>query len=330
MKIVKERLNLANEIPLARPWAVMFELSSLCNFACEFCPVSKKEDRDKHGLKLMNMQPELFKKMIDQLKEFPDTGQPFKFYYNGGGESLMNSNFVEMIEYAISNFPNANAHIIRTNASLITPEVSDKLIKAGMTEINISIEAVNEEGYEKITHRKGMFQRVLDNVTYLYDHRGNCRIYAKIIPLGTPETDETEFFRIFTPITDIRETEHIMHWANQTNELVDKLRRPEITVNGDPITDNIACPYIFYTLMLTAFGQAHLCCFDLFNYVDVGNVNDNTLLEIWTGEKIKDFWRMHLEGRRFEHKACSDCFYTYGAPDFLTEQDRLDILERLK
>lgn len=330
MKIVKDRRDLAKEIPLATPWALMVEMSSACNFKCKFCPVSDLEENKKHNFKHKFMEADLYKKIIDQFNDFPETEQPFKVYINGIGETSYHPQFVELVRYTTEKLKIADAFIIRTNASLLTPDVVDEIIDAGMTEINISIEAVNEKGYEEVTGRKGMFQKVLDNMTYLYAHRGKCRIYAKIIPLGTPETDEKDFFRIFTPITDIRETEYIMNWGGVQKDLTLGAKKPEITVNGDPIIPNITCPYIFYTIMLNVDGDVHLCCFDPYTYVNVGNINNNTLQEIWTGDRIKEFWRLHLEGKRYGLKACGPCTYLYGCPDFLTEQDRLDILERLK
>jgi radical SAM protein with 4Fe4S-binding SPASM domain len=330
MKCVKERINLAKEIPLQTPMALMLEMSSACNFKCKFCPVSDTEENKKHDFKYEFMNPELYKKAVDQFNDFPKTGNPFKVYINGIGESSYHPQFVELVRYTTEKLKRADAFIIRTNASLLTPDVVDEIIDAGMSEINISVEAVNEEGYEKVTGRKGMFQKVLDNVTYLYNHRGKCRVYAKIIPLGTPETDEKEFFRIFTPITDIREVEYVMNWGGVEKDLTGGVKKPEITVNGDPITPNITCPYIFYTIMVNASGIVHNCCFDPFTYVNVGDINKNTLQEIWNGEKLKAFWRLHLEGKRYGLRACGPCTYLYGCPDFLTEKDRLEILERLK
>ena len=332
MKCVTDRRNLAEEIPLAVPFAPMIEMSSYCNFACEFCPVSKKEDIKGTNFVRHHMEPELFKTIIDQLNEFPIIeGYPFKLYLNGGSESSTHPQFVELIQYATSKLKHrANSFIIRTNGSLLTPDVSDKIIEAGMTEINISIEAVNGKGYEKVTHRKGMFQRVLDNVTYLYNHRGNCRIYTKIIPLGTPETDKEEFFRIFGPISNMIDIELPMFWSGSKRDVTLGKGIPERTVNDDPITPNVACPYIFYTLMISSMGLIHNCCFDIFDYIDNGNVHENTLQELWGKGKMLEFWKLHLEGRRMEHPICSKCQYVYGCPDFLSEEDRKNILERLK
>jgi len=329
VKIVTDRLPLSELAPLPRPWAPMFEMSTLCNFACEFCPTAIEDERKRVGFARKFMEPELFKRAIDQLAEFPDTGQPFKAYYNGMGESIIHPQFFELVDYAVKKNI-FTSHIVRTNASLFEPEFNRKIIDVGMTEINISIEAVSEEGYQKITKRKGMFDKIVAGVTDLYEHRGDCRIYAKIIPLGTPETDEAEFRRIFTPITNMIDVEYPMRWNNGMKyDTSLGNAKPEITVNGDPITPNVTCPYIFYTLMINVDGIVHLCCFDWSTQVNVGDMRDNTLLEIWYGDKIGEFWKMHLYGERYKNPACKDCQYIYGAPDYLDVGAREAILRRL-
>ena len=329
MKIVTDRLNLFDEIPLKRPFAPMIEMSTTCNFRCEFCPTAIDSEISRTCFERKFMERELVMRCIDELADFPRDDKPFKLYYNGMGESIIHPDFVNAVRYAVSKNV-FTAHIVRTNASIFEPEFNEQLIDAGMTEINISIEAVNEAGYYRITKRSGMFDRIVAGVTDLYSRRKNCRVYAKIIPLNTPDTDVDEFRRIFEPITDILDVEYPMQW-NNSMEYDTTLGQsiPTLTVNGDPTTPNVSCPYIFYTMMINVSGIVHLCCFDWSTQVNVGNMKDNTLQEIWTGNKIKKFWKLHLSGNRFDNNACKDCQYIYGAPDFLTPEQREELVGRL-
>jgi radical SAM protein with 4Fe4S-binding SPASM domain len=331
MKIVKDRLDLAKEAPLARPLAPMFEMSTACNFACEFCPTAIPSERERVGFARKFMDPDLFKRAVDELAEFPNTGQPFKAYYNGMGESCIHPQFVELLKYAVDKGC-FTAHIIRTNGSTLEPEFNQAILDAGITEVNISIEAVNEYGYERITKRAGMFKKVVAGVRDLHARRtaGKTRVYCKIIPLGTEDTDEAEFRRIFTPICDMIDVEYPMQWNNgMVYDTTRGAAKPTLTVNGDPVTPNVTCPYIFYTLMVNVDGIVHLCCFDWSTQVNVGDMRKESLMDIWYGDKIQDFWRMHLSGARWKNPACRDCQYIYGAPDYLDVSQRTDILLRL-
>lgn len=332
MKIVKERLNLSKLSPLARPLAPMFEMSTRCNFSCEFCPTAIPTERERVGFKRLDMAPDLFRRAVDELAAFPDTGHPFKAYYNGMGESCIHPQFVELVRYAVDN-GGFSAHIVRTNGSFLEPEFNRQIIEAGITEVNISIEAVNEAGYKRITRREGMFDRIVAGVADLHNRRpaGKLRVYCKIIPLNTPDTDVDEFRRIFGPISDMIDIELPMQWNNGMEyDTARGLKRPQLTVNNDPITPNIACPYIFYTLMINVEGIVHLCCFDWSTQVNVGDMREQSLQEIWNGDKIREFWAMHLRGDRYQNPACRDCQYIYGAPDYLTPIERANMLERIR
>lgn len=326
----KDRVPLFPLIPLERPFAPMIEMSTACNFRCKFCPRAMDSEIARVGFERKFMKKEFIMRCIDELAEFPRSDKPFKLYYNGMGESIIHPDFIEMVEYAVSKDV-FTSHIVRTNGSLFEPVFNQRLIDAGMTEVNISIEAVSEEGYRRIAGVKGMFDKIVAGVKDLHERSGDCRIYAKIIPLNTPDTDVDEFYRIFEPITDIIDVEYPMQWNNgMIEDSTAGVGLPEVTVNGDPLTPNIACPYIFYTLMINVDGIVHLCCFDWSTQVNVGDMRKNTLQEIWNGDKIKEFWRLHLSGNRFDNNACRDCQYIYGAPDFMSREVRNELLERLK
>jgi len=330
MKIVEDRLPLFDLIPLARPFAPMIEMSTACNFKCKFCPRAMDSEVARVGFERKFMKTHLVKRIIDELCEFPDTGHPFKLYYNGMGESIIHPDFIDVVKYGVAKNV-FDEHIIRTNGSLLEPEFNKQLIDAGMTEVNISIEAVSEEGYQRLSGVKGMFDKIVNGVRDLHERSGDCRVYAKIIPLNTPDTDVDEFYKIFEPITDTIDVEYPMRWNNSMEEdSTMGLGIPDTTVNGDPLTPNVCCPYIFYTLMVNVDGIVHLCCFDWSTQVNVGDMREQTLSQIWGGRQMRDFWKLHLSGNRYKNNACKDCQYIYGAPDFLTREQRKILLRRLE
>jgi radical SAM protein with 4Fe4S-binding SPASM domain len=60
-------------------------------------------------------------------------------------------------------------------------------------------------------------------------------------------------------------------------------------------------------IMILWDGRVSLCCFDGEGDVIFGDLNRQSLKEIFAGEKASEYRRAHMEGRRSEMKLCKDC-----------------------
>ena len=64
-------------------------------------------------------------------------------------------------------------------------------------------------------------------------------------------------------------------------------------------------------------------CDTIYKPVVLGNVNETSLLEMWNGEKLKEFRKMHLLKNRYSNDKCRVCC----APDDVSHpEDELDSL----
>jgi radical SAM protein with 4Fe4S-binding SPASM domain len=73
-------------------------------------------------------------------------------------------------------------------------------------------------------------------------------------------------------------------------------------------------------------GTISICCVDWAHETVIGNVNEESLDAIWTGERMREFRKLQLEGRRNHNPACANCSYVQGMPessDLDTFKDRL-------
>jgi radical SAM protein with 4Fe4S-binding SPASM domain len=327
MKVNTDRIDLVKEIPVDRPLSFLLETTSRCNFLCSFCPSSDLEMTSQVGFVRKDMPEEMFKKVVNDLKEFPRKIKIVHYHYMG--DPLMNPNLSSLVRYSVdANI--GDEHWIRTNGSLLTNETVKKIVDSGLTRIGISVEAVSEEGYQKLVHRKGMFDKVVQGVTNLYDYaKGKCQVYAKIIDFGIPETDPNQFMKIFTPITDECGVEYPRQWNHYKTDTT-MGQGVNLTVNGDNLNrGRISCPFPFFTMTVTATGKCLMCCFDWSSQTIVGDVNNNSVKEIWKGKEVKDFWLMHLRGERYKNPACRECQDIYTPPDNL-DNDRDELIARLE
>ena len=163
------RQNLREILPLAKPFTVLIEPSSLCNFRCIQCFQSIKTE-SYFTRNLMNMPMERFRRVIGQLHQWP--GPKLKVLkLNLYGEPLVSPDFPEMLELAKQ--ANITERIeTTTNASLLTPEVAESMIKNGLDYLRVSIYATEQDRHQRVTGSTLNIRRIRDNLVYLLKPSG--------------------------------------------------------------------------------------------------------------------------------------------------------------
>ena len=171
------RTPLETVIPLATPFIVFADPASSCNFKCSFCPTGHRDMIAGTGRFQGVMKYEVFQKIVDDLGEFDKPIKVLRMYKDG--EPFLNKRLAEMVAYA-----KRSKHIdyidTTTNGTFLSPERVGPVLEAGIDKINISVDGMSEETYTKFTGFKFDFEKFIENVKWLYDHRGTCEVVVKI------------------------------------------------------------------------------------------------------------------------------------------------------
>lgn len=322
--------SLSRMLPLQAPQSVMIDICNVCNFKCSFCPTADRELLKEVGRPKGTMSLSLFKKIIDDLKVF--NGNIAVISLHKDGEPLLNNHVVEMVKYAKAARV-AGTIEITTNASRLFPALADSLIDAGLDSIRISVEQVSSDGYKKIVNNFDDYDTILKNVEYLYRskkrRRSNLHVLAKIINVGLSQSEKDKFISDFGPIADVARIEGIMGWSH--SELKDFTLGLKPTVGMDGLTplkmDRIVCPEPFKMLAINFNGEVSPCCDDWAMQLIVGNLNKQSVKDVWRGESINKIRRLHLQNKRGELGACAKCQYMLGVTDlFDLDKSRDDLL----
>ena len=145
-----QRIKLVDAIPLPAPLIVQIFDIYACNLACKFCHYGlEKAKRPKLTTKPV-MALSLFKKIVDDMTQFPVKIKMLRFC--GAGESLLDKNIVEMVRYAAERQVAEKMELI-TNGILLTPRMSVDLIEAGLERLRVSIYGLSPEKYREIAGR---------------------------------------------------------------------------------------------------------------------------------------------------------------------------------
>ena len=312
-----DKVKLEDVAPLKTPFSVHIDVCSYCNFKCSFCfqadTLGKKEKDFPHGM----MKMDLFKKTVDDLKDFPDRIKKIKI--GNHGEPTMHPDLPKHIKYARDSNV-ADIIEVFTNGSKLNPKLNRELVDAGLQRINISLEGLSSERYLKVAKAKINWDEFLTNIKDLYDYsrkNGDLVIYVKVVNnaselngqtvFSLSEDEKKYFYKTFGNIADEVYIEKIVpQWA-ETQE--DKQNELEYTGMYDQKTVKYkkVCPFIFMYLHINHDGIVSPCTLDWPREVAIGDASKNTASEIWNGKKLKDLQIAQLKGERDQIKFCKDC-----------------------
>jgi MoaA/NifB/PqqE/SkfB family radical SAM enzyme len=313
---LENREPLAPAIPLSTPWVLFIDPSSYCNFKCKFCMNDKIKDKK-------TMDFNLYKKIIDDLQEFPQKIKVLRLYCCG--EPLMNVYFTDMVKYAKKSDKVLKVDTT-TNGFILNSVYNCDLIASGIDRINISINGMTSAQYRDFTGRNVNFSKLVSNIEHLYSIKKDTIIFVKINGDYLSEADKNLFMKTFSPISDGCNIEHtISCWYDTEVENID----PDVGVYGQPRESVLVCPYPQYSMTIQSDGQASVCFLDWDKRMIIGDARYQSVKNIWNGERMKAFQKDMLRGRRSEHIICSQCDQLSGGmPENLDSQVE-EILKRL-
>jgi radical SAM protein with 4Fe4S-binding SPASM domain len=281
---------------------------------------------EKKGFKFQFMPEDLYKKLLDDLQEFPDKLKKLEFY--GMGEPLCNPRLPDMLKLAKASDV-ARKLTVMTNGALLTHELSRALIESGVDEIRISLQGLSAEQYWKTSKAKIDFDKFLDEIAYLYSIRNNCKLFVKIIGSALTEEDQKEnkLHKLFAHITDAYSVEGLLPLFQDLD--YDKIGVLAPSRFGEVIPKRFICHFQFYRVIVLSDGRVSSCC-DPLNGFYWGNIGEQSLKSIWDSKPRIDFLKRLLSLSKLP-AMCKKC---YLPMDMLSEADNLapyadEILERL-
>ena len=308
-----ERKKLKDVIPLRTPYAVYFFPTNLCNFMCNYCAHGDgiKIFAEQYGLKAESMSFDTFARAVDSLKKFPDKLKVLNL--SGQGEPLLNSSIIDMVKYAKQAGVTERIEII-TNASLLTHEMSDGLIEAGLDCIRISLQGMSDETYWRICRRRIKTKELFSNIKYFYENKKQCLVYVKVMDIALVEDEEELFYNTFNDISDRMYIEH----CKPVYDSVELTKKYGVDTDryGRKHSPRQICPLPFYMLGILPDGTISPCE-TIYVPEVLGNVWKDELPEVWNGRKMKQFQEMQMKKLRMNNSKCVRC----NAPDDVAHPD---------
>lgn len=279
------------------PNLVVIENTSFCNSSCSMCPHSVM--KRKQG----TMKTDLFHKIIDQCNKL---GVKQVGLHNFG-EPLMDKDFAEKLRYASQK---ADASVgTSTNAALMRSELAKEIILSGLDTINFSIDAFTKASYEKI--RVGLpFKEVIKNVENFIDIRKQLgkkkpEIIVDFIETELNKGEKKLFINKWKGLVDKVNITTLHAWGGSYEGKAGKgkFHSKLLKIKREP------CRFLWTDMVINWDGRVSVCCQDYEAKIVIGDINKNSLQEIWRGKIINDLRKKHLAGKFSEIPLCSLCNY---------------------
>lgn len=321
-----QRVNLWEQVPLDTPFQLCIEPTFVCNFRCNYCMHAlEKEILEARGFQFAPMEWSTFESIVRQLQEFPHRIK--KVCFTGFGEPLLDQRLPEMIRLVMQS-GKVDKTLVISNGSLLTPEVSDKLLQSGLSELKISIQGMNGARYRQVCGVSIDFEKFVENIRYFSEHRKDCLLRLKIADVSLEDEGEDQFYKVFGDLCDFIAIEHIYPQFRGVH--TDTL--PDLGKNrfGFQFESKKVCSTLFFKLNVLQNGRITFGYPDGITYEGF-NVCNMTLLEAWNSPERKRLLYDNLTPDREKRTCCMSCRrWSYS----VTPRDDLDgheaeILERL-
>lgn len=320
-----QRQRLADALPLATPYVVQIFPVYSCNFKCGYCifSVEKSERGFFSDRNLMDF--DLYKKCVDDMAQFPGKIKVLRFV--GVGEPLLHKKIVDMVAYTAEK-QIANTIEIVTNGVLLDKKMVDGLVSAGLGRLVISVQGTSQEKYSETAGAKIDFAHFIENLSYLYENKKQLHVYVKVVDTALDgEDDRKRFYDIFGNLCDsiaVENTVPIHKAIDFTNILADK--DDGLTQFGLPVEQVTICPQPFFHMQINPDGKV-VPCYSWDYPAILGDCNDESVADIWNGEKFRTFRRAMLDGLASASPVCTECniikYRWFPEDDLSGDSDRL-------
>lgn len=266
-----------------------FRVADGCNLRCKMCHFSMDY---RKGKPITYMDMDLFRKAIDESIGLVDV-----VGFSGSSEPLLHPEIDKMVAYASRAGMRTK---IGTNGTLLTGELSEKLLTAGLNKLKVSVDGATAETYEKI--RVGAnFEKLRRNIKDFYDLRNRLGKRTKIhinTVISNDNIHETTMIKnAFKEIGDIFGAKYPCTFGVmsglQDYSPVNLIQRK--------------CLMLADIMTIIPDGRALICCGDNQNLGVIGDVTNSRPIDIWLSEEYKKLRRYHLKGELDKIPLCKNC-----------------------
>jgi len=301
------RHSLESSLPEV-PFVDQVELTNLCPMRCGFCPRGIPGGMQRPtGM----MSAGLFEKLLSELPQAQARYRPLELHHLG--ESLLHPELPRFIALACSAGLRTE---LSANPSLLTPVLARSMLEAGLSRLVLSLDGMDDGTLLSIRGPAAKYSKAEQNILALFELADRMseppRIVIQMIALHKNRTQREAF---------------LARWGSTGRSYVRAYIKPLDGRDPDLAEDNreplrYLCTYPFRSVVVLWDGRVVPCCRDDDARYVLGDLNHQTLREIWHGPRAHALRAAYFSQRFEAGHLCASCPWGKAAFKASTEERR--------
>ncbi len=281
------------------PISVILELVNRCNLECPFCYQGYRNDAEKSTLSIEDL-----KKLFLEFKKYK-----LDALLLSSSEPLLYKDFGKILKMAEES--EIMDQFMFTNGTLLNDKNSKIILDSSLTRLFISIDAATSETYDKVripVNKKALkenrLKKIEENVTNFINLRNSLGrkiplVRVSFIALKTNAHEVDKFIKKWIDVVDSVEIQR-----ESSIDLYDDLLKKNYD-NKKLILKKYNCNDPWAQVSVNSDGTVGPCCSTVGRNIPVGNILNQSLKDIWEGEKIKAIREGFINNK--PNKVCQLC-----------------------
>lgn len=264
------------------PKSLKIELSSKCNLQCDFC--YNKNSARKSFLDFSD-----YEKIIKEAAELGIEQVGLLFL----GESTLYPQLVQAIKLAKEKYKIPYV-FLTTNGVLMSGPLMRDICETGLDSLKWSINhptAISFYEHTKVNAFDTVVKNIRDTYNYVKQNNLPIKLYASsaVYDVNNVEDRMKWFVEVYVkPYVD----EHYFFEINNQGGLIKDSHFQCDSCNRLPI---VPCPRLFNNSYITSDFKVAYCCAAFNDKFIVGDLHENSFMEIWNSEKMRKLRKAHLD-----------------------------------
>jgi radical SAM protein with 4Fe4S-binding SPASM domain len=294
--------------PTIYPSQLFIEPTNICNAKCPLCPTGT--GKLKRGKGMMTFA--IFKKIIDQSKPFIDIVCLWNM-----GEPFLNKDIFKMIKYAnkhgIYTISSTNGYVFYQKKDVL------KLLKSGLDQLYVGMDGIDQKTFSK--YRKNVdLNKILNGLEILKEEKKKHKIKTpEILYQFIPMKHNENQLEKAREMSEKLDTTFVLKYASL--EMVNKKDKTKFLPSSEKlriykenknntltINKQKKCQscVLWDALLINWDGSVNPCIFDYYSKIVIGNINHESIKQIWKSKKLYQMRCKILEDRS-KINICQKC-----------------------